>query len=387
MLTLRRTCYQPDLWNRIRSDWNPLLASSGSKSAFMAEPWVSTWIEVFGPELKPECWLFEDAERLACGIVLVSLRRERVAGLSVMSAYLNATGEGLLEAEHNAVVCRPGFFEGVVCALVTTLLDAGVELLRLRGFCSADAQEIGRQWPKGPRWGFRSNDYFVDLSVVRQDGKPYLASLSRNTREKVRKSQRIYEASKGALDCTRIKRGSSQYDAVFREMCDLHQARWVGRNRAGAFADPRVRDFHDRLSQISASDLELVRITSGLQTVGVLYMLLHEGRVNFYQSGLCYVSDGRCKPGLVAHVLAIQVYADAGHAEYDFLGGDPGEVRYKQSLSNAQRELAWQNLGVASVKMQMIALLRYAGIAVRDTLSLFNARIRNGAPSPGSTEH
>lgn len=47
------------------------------------------------------------------------------------------------------------------------------------------------------------------------------------------------------------------------------------------------------------------------------------------------------KPGLLAHALAIQYYAENGRAEYDFLAGDS---QYKRSLTSQSRPLNWSVL-------------------------------------------
>ena len=65
---------------------------------------------------------------------------------------------------------------------------------------------------------------------------------------------------------------------------------------------------------------------------------MSHGRVLFYQSGFAAFDDPRIKPGYVCHAAAIEHAAAAGHAIYDFLGGDG---RYKQSLATDETQLAW----------------------------------------------
>jgi CelD/BcsL family acetyltransferase involved in cellulose biosynthesis len=130
------------------------------------------------------------------------------------------------------------------------------------------------------------------------------------------------------------------------------------------FADARVLRFHAALRRAQSSGVapvvEFLRVRCGATTVGLLYNLVHGGRVNFYQSGFRYEADRRLKPGLVTHALAVERYADAGYEEYDFLAGDPDAVQYKISLGRQSRPLIWRDLSRPSAKMRAIHAVRQA---------------------------
>ena len=104
--------------------------------------------------------------------------------------------------------------------------------------------------------------------------------------------------------------------------------------------------------------VDLVRIRFGEETIGILFNLRYRRRVNFYQAGLQHYDDNRLKPGLVAHTLAIEHYLVRGESEYDFLGGEPEDVRYKRSLARDVRTLAWIQLQAPTVKMRVLGRLR-----------------------------
>jgi hypothetical protein len=87
--------------------------------------------------------------------------------------------------------------------------------------------------------------------------------------------------------------------------------------------------------------VELLRITAGTATVGVLLNFVFAGHVYAYQSGLAYRGDNRFKPGLICHAIAIVHSARVGRAGYHFMAG---ESRYKTSLANATEILTWVTL-------------------------------------------
>jgi CelD/BcsL family acetyltransferase involved in cellulose biosynthesis len=103
---------------------------------------------------------------------------------------------------------------------------------------------------------------------------------------------------------------------------------------------PLVRSFPRRLiaQRFAHGEIQLLRVRGERGTLGCLYNYLHRGRVLQYQSGMASFENQHLKPGFVCHAAAIEHAASAGHAIYDFLGGD---VRYKKSLSTDATSLVW----------------------------------------------
>lgn len=204
-----------------------------------------------------------------------------------------------------------------------------------------------RLWGKeGPISGFYSEDRHVPLVPLRLAGTTFLQSVSRNTREQINRSVRRYTQLHGAAPVAQFAHNAEQALQWFEE---LRTVRWQARGGAGAFANPDALRMHLKVITENAdcpatgegAATSIVRISAGGNTIGLLYNLTKEGNVSFYQSGLCYETDSRLKPGLVSHALAIQKYLDAGYVEYDFLAGEATAVQYKTSLASATRRLAW----------------------------------------------
>jgi len=145
----------------------------------------------------------------------------------------------------------------------------------------------------------------------------------------------------------------------------LHTVRWQAAGGGGAFASPKRRDFHRGFVRqaVPAGEAHVMRVRVGTETVAVLYNLVANGLVNFYQSGFHQPDDPHLKPGLVSHCLAIRHFAAAGFREYDFLASAPGESRYKQSLSTNQRTLYWLTLSRPNVKNAVLRLARHVRAA------------------------
>jgi CelD/BcsL family acetyltransferase involved in cellulose biosynthesis len=212
-----------------------------------------------------------------------------------------------------------------------------------------------------PRWHasveWRVSPY-VDFEGLRRDGTTYLAALSRNTREQLRRAVRHFER-KGPL---RIELPDSLETSLkaFVELQQLHAVYWNRRGKAGGFATPHRQSFHRRfISEGYANGrAQVLRVLCGDQLIGVLYNLAANGHVAFYQSGFKYDDDPRSRPGLVSHFLAIQHYFEAGMREYDFLPSGPGEGRYKSSLANASRRLGTLTLARPGWRREGVEALR-----------------------------
>ncbi len=175
--------------------------------------------------------------------------------------------------------------------------------------------------------------WFADLSPG------FMRRRSANTRQMIRQSLRYYEAF-GPLTMTRAQT-TAEADHFLSELIRLHQAYWTGRGKPGAFADPFQERFHRALIQtgLPRREIDLIRVSTPGKPVGILYNFRHHGRVLSYQSGFHHDDpDRRQRPGIAAHVTAIEAGSAAGDHTYDFLAGD---ADYKRSLSDSYRVMAW----------------------------------------------
>ncbi len=202
------------------------------------------------------------------------------------------------------------------------------------------------------------NGSYIDLNAVRESGKQYLDQLSGNTRQQIRRSMRWYEESgeKITLKVADTLEAALQF---YSELKKLHQAYWQSKGEPGAFANAFLNAFHEALirERFAAGEIELAHIACGQQTVGYLYNFVYQGCVANYQSGFRYEDDPKCKPGLVAHTLAVEHALQFGRQKYDFLAGDE---RYKQSLGTHTGRFTWHVLQRPRLKFRIENALRSA---------------------------
>jgi CelD/BcsL family acetyltransferase involved in cellulose biosynthesis len=197
----------------------------------------------------------------------------------------------------------------------------------------------------------------VDLPSCGYSTEDYLSVLSRNTRSQVRRALRL--AGEGLA--VHRARTAGEQAAAYEDLRALHQAYWMRKGKPGAFASPRFAAFTARL--LTQPGVELLRITAGARTLGVLLNFVHRGHVYAYQSGFAYEADNRFKPGLVSHVMAIADSARLGRTAYHFMAG---EARYKDSLATGAETLTWLTAYRPGLATAAILGLRKAKIAAKN---------------------
>jgi hypothetical protein len=286
------------------------------------------------------------------------------------SAFLNASGAWEVGCDHNDVLVLEPYRSKIYDDLIALLRSTGADEVRLRGVRPGLYRDLSRRWPDQGWDSFSSESPYVDLVGIRASGRSYLRHLSANTRSQIRRSIRLYEKDLGPAS-VEVARSHGETLAWFDELVELHERSWRLRGHQGGFKGD-ARTFHQSLIRSCAGragddglGVDLVRIRFGSDTVGLLYNVVHRGRILFYQSGLRYDVDGRHKPGLVSHALSIEHYLRCGGLEYDFLGGESEPVRYKRSLTTHRRPLHWAQLIAPGPKMALLSVLYRAWDRIR----------------------
>lgn len=184
---------------------------------------------------------------------------------------------------------------------------------------------------------------FVDLASLRATGGDYLAARSANTRQQIRRSDRLYQRQ-GAI-VTESADSAHAAHAMLDEMAGLHQATWQARGQPGSFGRPFFRRFHRELitTAFPRAEASLLKISCCGTVIGILYSFICRGRMLAYQSGFSYpAGEAQAKPGLTCHHRAIGYALAQGFDAYDFLAG---EDRYKRSLADLSHQQIWAVAG------------------------------------------
>jgi len=182
----------------------------------------------------------------------------------------------------------------------------------------------------------RDKSLYVNLTKIRENNYDYLALISQNKRNQIRRSIKEYNKI-GELKLT-IAENVEEALTILDELIELHQKRWTARGQPGAFSNPYFTNFHKDIiiGRLSYGEIQLLKLTAGQTTIGCLYSFIYNGNVLFYQSGFNYMESNLFRPGLTCHYHAIIHNAILGHNHYDFLSDDN---QYKISLGTDYNEM------------------------------------------------
>ena len=309
------------------------LEATAPRSYFLSWGWIETWLACLPRKHAPELAVVVDGGvPVAAAFVRRRwIRRHRI--LPSHAVFFNTVGVERYDAlwiEYNGLVGRDFAIAPWIAMLPGGWDEVFLPGLRADAFLGLTAGGIPDAHVRIDR---KVPAYYVDLAQVR--AKDYLSLLGGQTRSQVRRSQR--EA--GELT-TEVARDEREAIAFYEEMCELHGRLWRAKGQPGAFADPWFDQFHRRLIALRFphGEIELFRVRTATETLGVLYNFVYRGRVLQYQSGLEHYENHHLRPGFIAHAAAIEHAAAAGREVYDFLGG---EMRYKKSLSTDCTWLLW----------------------------------------------
>jgi CelD/BcsL family acetyltransferase involved in cellulose biosynthesis len=350
-------------WAAVESDWAELCKLSPYSSYFLGVDWVGSWIESYCKRLDIEILRFSNGARVV-GACLLVWRKQRRGPVRIRRVYLNASGEDEWEearTEFNDVLCLAGWEESVAASLRRHLDGCGwdefvMSACRESAAIRAVRQALGdlEQQQDG------AANHYVDLEEVRRSGEPFEMSMSPRSRENLRRKTRVYERM-GEIRLHRAE-SAEEANAMLDELIRLHQERWHKKDRLGAFASPRFRQFQHAVLARSfhRGQVDVLRVTAGKELVGLLHNYVVDGKVYFYQSGF-NIADKKLSPGTVTLFAAIRHYLAAGLDEFYFMSGDSA---YKKSFSPRFCQLDWWTIRRATWRTVLVDVLRVARMRV-----------------------
>lgn len=337
----------------LEAEWRDLEARAAG-SVFQSWTWVGCCAEIRFP--RPALLRVSDAGQ----VIGLALFNERGRGLSTL--WLGESGDPALDrvfVEYNGMLMASGRDSILPAALHAAmrsplagswgrrrLVLSGIEAATLAAARRSGVVRV-RQTRTAP---------FVDLTKVGPEGTGILDRLSRNTRQQLRRSDRLYGAVR-----VRPAESLAEAEAFLAGLITLHLRRWAARARESSLSDPGVIRFLQTLLRRghARGEVELLRVDGGEELVGYLLNLRRGGWIGQYQGGFDYENAGpHRKPGLTCHHAAILHYQAQGATRYDFLAGDD---RYKTSLADDATPLHWIELAPRlSLHNVLIRPLRYA---------------------------
>lgn len=316
--------------------WQALELKS-DRSFFLSWHWIGAWVE--GLQKPPLMCAIkaEDGSDIALGL-FTETHELRHGLVSARQLVLHATGnpaQDVITIEYNSLLCARQMEEQAWSALLQHLKSLSSPTwneIVILGTTTKIEKITHKSMPRSYRKA-ETGSYLIDLSTLRrqgiQDHDGYLATLSKNTRNQIRRSLNLYK-EQGPVTLERAQTIEQAHNFL-EQLHQWHEAKWQERGITSVLSNKHYIDFHHRLLEtgLKSGQIEILRARAGDHIFGGLYNFVDRGNVYFYFSGFRSEDDNRRKPGLTTHALAIEDHLKKGSTTYDFMAGDD---RYKKSL-------------------------------------------------------
>ena len=276
-------------------EWTALWARCPSATPFQHPGWLLPWWETFGPGRLATIAIY-NGNRLAG---LAPLYRDPAGIIRFLGAGISDYLDVLLEPELAAAGAAAIYARLDGLPWIFDDVPAGSPLLACPP--TGAAREVCAVCPVAELHGAFG---------------AFLARLPRGLRNTLARSRRRLDARfESATPAT----AGEFLDALFR----LHSTRWADRNSPGVLAGQQIRSFHCRAAPelLRRGLARLDGLRFGETLVAVLYGFACRNRISFYLNGF-EPALRRFSPGILLLAQAIELAAQQGAMEIDFLRGN-----------------------------------------------------------------
>ena len=317
---------------QLRAGWNAL-GVSAIHTVFLTYDWLSIWLEELAPHVELHVLTAWEGDRLVATLPLCAdPTQDRGRRWAIM-------GVGTLTPNHLDIIAEPDILDAVRAQFAAKLLEerANWDVLELDKI-PADSDTVEALTSAFGRAGLStacSVSAVCPYADLPSTAEEYAAGRKKSIRKQIRGAVRWLEEKPGTRELTL----ADSVDAALGAQANLvrfHQARWKGKGYPGAFADPRVVGFHERMIAAAqeAGYLRMYSLVDENDVIAVSYNYRVGPTVQGYLSSF----DERwseASPGLTIRIGVINESIHDGAAQFDFLEGTES---YKASWCTGQRE-------------------------------------------------
>jgi CelD/BcsL family acetyltransferase involved in cellulose biosynthesis/cytochrome c-type biogenesis protein CcmH/NrfG len=323
----------------LRANWEAVYAADPEAQVFLSWPWMSRWLGVLKAPWSVLAARPDDGSEYAAFFPVTLQTKEREAG----GFYCDVAMGGNYAADYTGFLCRPELEAQAIPAFAERIKELHWSNLRLE-YVLASERRTGLFLQSFPAEAFgrmeleRINPDKVDNSLcpfapLPADWEAYLAGLSANTRQKIRRLLRQFDGA-DAFRITHADGGTIARDLeiLMRFWTDQWGTR-KGKNLSAIQRQTRVMLRHS----FDDGRLLLPVLWQGERPIGALSILVDPVKrtYSFYIGGRDATFEGP-SPGLMLHAHSIRHAVANGIGTYDFLRGNEP---YKYSFAAGERRL------------------------------------------------
>lgn len=334
-------------------EWRSLDQRLGSPHLSCSYDWTVTWLRHYG-DLVPHHIAVSSRGMDILGMCLLTEGVGQHDGpFAVKTLHVGTAGEPDQESvcvEYNQLLTadehQPAFARQLMAAVAE---HESCECFVLDGMSSDHANAfIALKAPSDVR---QVTCHYCDLDAIRNSAPDPCQLFGVSTRSNLRRSLR--ELGRVELDWADQTDVALNY---YDEMIGYHRQRWNASGKPGVFSSSRFTAFHRDLitTLVPQGRALMVRARQESRILGILYILIENNRLLYYQAGLPE-HQSKLSLGNVTQYLTMLEAARRGYAAFDFMAGD---AQYKRVLSTHHNTLFWARWRKPSVKFLVLDGLR-----------------------------
>lgn len=318
--------------------------------------WTHYWLKHYG-DLVPSRIAIGKQNGEIIGMTLLTAGVSQTDGpFPIQTLHFGTAGEPELDSvcvEYNRLLVSPEHRTTYVELLMNHVRDhERWECLKIDGMVADDANAIFRHTPAHETREVPC--HFADLNAFRESEKsnkePWRL-FGESTKTNLRRAFR--DLGELTVDWATTP---DQALPFYEEMIAYHQERWKAAGEPGVFSSFRFTELHrDLIAElVPQGRAVLVRARQGDKVLGILYVLIEQNRLLYYQAGL---PDHKSKLslGCVTQYLTMLEGSRRGYEAFDFMAGD---TLNKRVLSTDKNLVYWATWRRPSVKFRVLDGLR-----------------------------
>lgn len=337
-------------------EWSTLETRLQCSSLMCSSVWTQNWLKHYG-DLVPHRLAVARQEGEVIGMTLLTTGVEQHDGpFPIRTLHFGTAGEPDQDSvcvEYNRFLVSDSQRANFVTLLMQHVHDKEPwECLVMNGMAEEDARAILERHPTSDLQEVPC--HYSDLNAFREaekSGKEPWRMFGESTRTNLRRAFR--DLGEITLDWSET---IDQALELYLEMIGYHQSRWQAAGQPGVFSSKRFTEFHRDLIMelVPEKRAVLVRARQGNTVLGILYVLIENNRLMYYQAGL---PDHKSKLslGCVTQYLTMLEGSRRGYDAFDFMAGD---TLNKRVLSTHHNTVYWARWRRASVKFMVLNGLR-----------------------------
>lgn len=314
-----------DEFNRLEDIWNKLLLQSPSDNYFLRWEWLWNWWHVFAEKDDKLAIIVLEKNNEVTGIGPFYIRRRLLGNLfpvkRLMFLGTQDKGDGDVGSDYMNIIYKNGEADSTIKHILEAIVkkDLCDEIYLSKMDTSSEVFNAVKE--EAAKFNLRIKVYntfispYINLPMHWDD---YLSTLSSSMRYKIRREAKRVKSDNN-LSFKRVER-PDEFENYFKELIRLHQMRWQSKGIDGVFSSSKFTSFHKRVAPVMLKNghLEFVCLTEKNINRAIIYNVVYNNKIYFYQSGID-APDSNTAFGYLLHCYCIEEAIKKGMKEYDFL--------------------------------------------------------------------